>query len=103
MKPDRYYIVNEYDRPCERMIARLENGRLYYLDPDLRAEFAGGFVPDGRETELSRFGLYLTTYRDNLVGLKIRSSMVTYQDGKIRHWQGKKSFSIKLPEVKNES
>lgn len=81
----KYYIVNDIDRPCERLVAVELDGKLNYLDRSLRRYDSMGM---GKATPMEDFG-FTVTEKDSMVTFEMTShSRATYPDGRIRQWQG---------------
>ena len=59
---NKFFITNCFDRPCERLIAVEREGSLYYLHPDMQAEWKEALVEGGEFPHLPvDYG-----YRDSL-------------------------------------
>lgn len=92
------YIVNSFDKPCEKLIARKEGDTLEYIHPEMKNWGKMSYLPvDARKLE--DFGLEieienLSSGEKILRGKKTRESVCPYSDGKIRNWQGSSSFSF---------
>jgi hypothetical protein len=88
-----YYIVNEFDRPYERLIAAMgADGKLYYIsrvdDPSLM-RFDG--MTAERATPLEDFGIRIeedTPVQGKVTFTLVAESKALYRDGSPRRWQG---------------
>jgi hypothetical protein len=93
-----YYIVNEIDRPCERLIAQMQvDGTLNYVNPEMRGkkQYLGMSADDA--TPVEDFGITLTLHKNGLRGSHDpEKSEATYKDGKERRWQGSREFWFPL-------
>ena len=93
---NRFFIVNDFDRPEPRLIAeRASDGKLYYIDPSLRGKWEGMSHPN--PTPLERFGLCLAIEDGCLVGELAFESEATYENGDRRRWQGPATFRVPVP------
>lgn len=94
---NRFFIVNEVDRPTQSLIAELRGGKLHYIAENL-IDFPPMF-PD-RATPLERFGVGLhlreTETERILTGSIFGPSQATYQGGTPRPWQGSPHFTINI-------
>jgi hypothetical protein len=94
----RFYIVNDCDRPEPRLIAEKIDGKLWYLNNEIRERFPA--MPMERATPLEDFGFDLWIENGRLFGKPARESTAKYSDGKPRRWQGEVIFIINLNEKK---
>ena len=93
---NKLYIVNDIDRPHERLIAEEREGLLYYIHPDLRDEWASQPMSMADATPLSDFGLRTESLPGYLVGILFpKRATATYPDGRLRKWQGSNIFRFK--------
>lgn len=94
---DQFFIVNAFDRPCERLIAQLKDGKLYYIHPELvdNKSYHGMSTVDAVPVE--DFGIQLRIENGTLHGIHIFDSRAIYPDGRGRRWQGSSQFSVRLP------
>ncbi len=99
----KYVIINDVDRPCERLICeRQPDGSYRYIHPDHKHHppmWAGTTA-----TPLKFFGVQLIVIGEEgfpreFFGLVIRESTATYSDGRIRRWQGEQGFHFTSPPV----
>jgi hypothetical protein len=102
-----FYIVNAFDRPCERLIARKvtdqETGYelLEYLHPDLRNHGRMAF-DETEAVPVEDFGVEVELVKNPkgdwlLIGTpNMKASKATYSDGRPRRWQGNYAFAIHL-------
>lgn len=94
---NNFYIVNEFDRPCEKLIAEMwADGKLHYVHPELRkgGRDYGGMSPDWA-TSLAEFGVEVKIENGFFKGEVVRDSSALYEDGGVRRWQGSTSFRFK--------
>ena len=93
---NRFYIVNECDRPCETLIAEEVNESLYYIHP----EHAGyGPMSVLTKTPVEDFGIDLIIIDDNTLQghLTTRDGTASYTNGRRRSWQGSCVFEFPMP------
>lgn len=81
----KYYIVNEVDRPCERLVAVLcKDGYLRYVHGDLAAHPPMLFEP-AAATSLEDFGLVFSERRSDsriaLLAVQVDKSKAIYRTG----------------------
>lgn len=103
LKP-RFYIVNDFERPAEKFVTELaDDGKLYYIHPELRVKWSGKGLSAEEATSLEDFGIH-TTIKDGVIhGQFLTESIAGYRDGKPRRWQGDLRFSflyLGLPNIK---
>lgn len=89
----QFFIVDTFDKPCERHVAQLRAGQLFYIAPELSDH---GGMTDIFSTPLEDFGFHLSVENGMLECIQIAPSTAQYDDGKQRKWQGSARFSIKL-------
>lgn len=96
MQLNKFFIVNETDRPCELLIAeRRDDGKLYYINPILRKDKDFHGMPFREATPLENFGIeFEIENNDTFKGQLKNFSIATYEDGSSREWQGNESFSF---------
>ncbi len=93
------YIVNHFDRPCEKLIAiKVRIGALVYLKNPLWGDMR---FPDDTITSLKDFGFDIKQDGKVLKFNKIKKSHAKYSNGRTRHWQGSKKFQIEIKEEIN--
>jgi hypothetical protein len=101
----KYYIVNEFDRPYERLVAGECNGKLYYLsralEPGLK-EYDG--MELDRATPMEDFGFDTSENDNSAIFDLVRMSKAEYKSARtgekaIRPWQGMQNFSLPLLDV----
>lgn len=81
-------ILNEMDRPCMRLICRkLPSGKIIYVNKYLRKRFVK--LKSNSLTYLPDYGFIF----DEGTYILKNPSKVRYSTGKIRQWQGRKSFT----------
>ena len=98
MTPNQLFIVNDFDRPQAKHIARQgRHGKFFYVHPLLRnvKQFHGMTPTD--PTPVSDFGISLEIRDGAIYGKLDRESVATYRDGKPRKWQCESEFKITLP------
>lgn len=84
------YIVNSFDRPCVRLIARLTtSGKLKYIAESLN--HFPEFEIQPTSCTLADFGFEHTGL--NKFELK-HNSKAKYENGRIREWQDVKEFTL---------
>jgi|GEM_PF-4634694 len=93
----RFFIVNVYDRPSAEHIAeRRADGKFYYVHPALRNEKQyRGMTPE-KPTPLEDFGIRFLIEGGRFHGKRIDPSRATYNDGRLRNWQGDAEFSFSI-------
>lgn len=94
----RFVIVNEFDRPSERMVAEWIDGIGYcYLNREL-SKYDG--MRPSNPTPVQDFGV-AAVIKDGVAHFsQIRHSLATYRDGRTRQWQGVEQFTHKLIDPK---
>jgi hypothetical protein len=94
----KYFIVNQFDKPCEKSIAeKRDDGKFYYVHPSLCDDKSyHGMTPDN-PTPLEKFGIEWTEKDGYLFATLAHKSTAEYPNGKIRLWQDHKNFYFKLP------
>ena len=99
-KVRQFFIVNQVDRPCERLIAERRGDKLFYVHPELagKKEYHGMSMNDA--VDVQDFGFELVVEGNELRGTQVYDSRAIYPDGKGRRWQGSQQFSIPLPNTK---
>lgn len=90
----KFYIVNDVDRPCERLLAYDNNEWLYYFDEELSERYKHGFSKE-RATPVEAFGMKVTETGNHYIFEKICSSFAKYNDGSTREWQDETFFTLK--------
>ena len=95
----KFYIVNEYDRPCERLLAVNKGDQLYYIHPAFEKAHEGyrRGMSNSCATPIEDFGVELKVENGKIHGEKRRESKASYPRGGTRQWQGSLSFSFDLP------
>lgn len=104
MNPKDLVIVNELDRPCVQLIAHIKaNGRVGYLNNDVKSRISGDYDAERTMTTLEQFGFDFNYNQDlkDFEYFKSKESTATYSDGRPRKWQGKEKFT--LSEIYNSS
>jgi len=88
IKNIRLFILNDYDRPCMYLLATKEP--LQYANSNVRKKVPNPTADVGNMTCLEDFGF---VQKENVFE-QVSDSKATYQDGKLRSWQGLKKFTI---------
>jgi hypothetical protein len=103
----KYYIVNEIDRPYERLVAGEYNGKLYYLSRALEHDLKNcdGMGLDCA-TPMEDFGFDVSENDNSVVFNLNHPSKVKYKSVRtgeeiIRPWQGMKDFSLPLLDIED--
>lgn len=103
----KYYIVNEFDRPYERLVAGEYNGKLYYLsralEPGLKQYDGMGL---DSATLMEDFGFDISENDNSVIFDLVRMSKVEYRSARIgekaiRPWQGMENFSLPLLDIED--
>lgn len=85
--PPQYAIINDVDRPYERLVVQLkDDGKYYYMHPDLKDH--GSMSPRDTTTNLTDFGIDIIEKGNKVKFIKTLSSIARYSDGRTRNWQG---------------
>ncbi len=95
----RFFIVNQFDRPCARCIAeKRSNGLFYYIHPELRDIKAHHGMNPTAPTSLHALGLRVEIKGHRFIAHLDPSltATATYEDGRPRKWQGDSQFSFTL-------
>lgn len=92
-----FYIVNTFDRPYERLIAEARKGMLFYVHPEMQAEWKDVPMSMDEATPLEDFGIEVTINEGVFHGDWNKRSTATYPNGRRRFWQGHPQFSFDLP------
>jgi hypothetical protein len=89
----KYYIVNSFDRPYERLVAAEHEGKLYYLqrqvEPSLKRHDG---MSMSEATPIEDFGFKVTEEEEGVRFEQVRESSAKYHDMSVRPWQGVASF-----------
>lgn len=93
---NNFYIVNDFDKPDKKhIVIDIGDNRCEYIHPDL--ESWGWLNLDSDASTLVDFGFNIQEKDGTFYFNLENDSVIKYSDGNIRHWQGEKSFSIKIP------
>ena len=96
--PNRFYIVNDFDRPeVETIAEKREDGKFYYIHPKLKEEkMYWGMTPHNAATPLEDFGIQVKLKNGVFEGemTKYLPGKACYGDGKPRKWQGTQYFQF---------
>jgi len=102
MNMSDFRIVNDFDRPCEKLIARLRpDGKLDYVHPEICRNKHYKGMDASESVPVEDFGVTLCVRGDVLEGALERDSVVKYKDGRVRRWQGDGAFWFPLPKQEN--
>ncbi len=89
-----FYIVNNHDRPCKRLLCIINRAKLEYLDPHYKSYRAMGLE---KATRLEDFGFQIDRITDSLFECtRTSEGTATYSDGTPRRWQGSNTFQLDL-------
>lgn len=102
---NQFFIVNETDKPCRRLVAeKREDGLLYYIFESSSFLHAHPMSAD-RATPLEDFG-FVVYYNDEEKYYqfeKVNRETAQYPDGAKRSWQDSNClFQYHLPKIKDE-
>lgn len=84
----RFAIVNEIDRPYPRLVAEKVNGKYYYMNRATDKYLKSYEMQPDNPTNIKDFGFEITDNGDTVIFTKVRPSIATYYDGRIREWNG---------------
>lgn len=91
------FIVNQYDRPDERNLAELRNGKYWYVHPELSGmKYFFGMTHENA-TPVEAFGIEITRDKDRgvIIGKLTGETRANYRrDGSPRRWQGAYNFEF---------
>lgn len=88
-------IVNEFDRPYERLIAEVRGESCYYIHPSMQDRWKDVPMRLDDFTPLDHFGVLVKIGDGKFSGEHLpEMSSAHYQDGKPRRWQGSSQFSF---------
>jgi len=95
----KFYIVNEFDRPCPEHVCIKRGDRLFYIHPILRDDtaFLKGIPIREDSTPVEDFGFDIKSTGDIVSFNKTNESKATYEGGDKRLWQGEAAFTIRIP------
>jgi len=97
LQEGKFFIVNQYDRPCERLIAQLRDGKLHYIGHGLADDKIYRGMSADSAVPVEDFGIRISVENGTLHGIQTGDSLAVYSNGKSRKWQGASSFSMPLP------
>ncbi len=92
-----FYILNDFDKPHEKLVVELDprTNLAYYVHETMYKDWKNnGFKLDSDATSLSYFGFAYYIRSDIAVFTMIQPSIATYNDGKLRLWQGERDFTL---------
>lgn len=90
------YIVNEFDRPFEYHLAEKVDGKFYYVHPNFRDDEHFHGMQSDNATPLEDFAV-TTVLRNGVIHGShddLKASKAAYADGRLRRWQGSRTFSF---------
>lgn len=92
------YIVNDFDCPCERLIAEERDKLLYYIAPEMQKNWHDRPMGMEKATKLEDFGILYDVKAGILAGaLDRNASIATYHNDRPRKWQGSAAFTMPYP------
>lgn len=92
----RFFIVNEVDRPCERLIAEKRGEFLFYIHPDMQEDWHDCPMETKDATPLESFGVVAQADGKHFFGVLFpKRAAATYFNGEPRKWQGSAIFRFK--------
>lgn len=96
-----YVIVNECDRPCERLVAQIVDDRAFYMMRALDEKMKQYDGMDIRSaTDVADFGFEIIEDASAVRFRKVDASKATYKnDGNIREWQGADYFMLPMVDL----
>lgn len=93
---NQLFIVNQADRPCERLIAEEREGSLFYIHPEMQKEWSDKPMSLQEATPLEHFGILTSVVDGKLYGQFLCPATATYPDDGPRRWQGSLKFSFRV-------
>lgn len=91
---NRFFIVNDFDRPSEELIAERRGEFFYYVHPE---HTKYGKMKSPMATPVEDFGVEIEVSEDgHLSGKLLHRSVATYPDGHPRRWQGRDTFNFQM-------
>lgn len=97
-----FYIVNSFDRPYERLVTQLRDGKLYYIHAELRDVKHYKGMDAGGATRVANFGIVLRQTTEGLHGSLEFPTTAKYRNGDPRQWQGQKQWFIDFPQTEEQ-
>lgn len=95
MNLEKLIILNGCEKPCAYLVCRImPNGKIQYVNKKLRRQY-GNMRKGSESSTLKEFG-FICNYNDDKKSyefLKFNPSIAKYNDGVIRNWQGKNTFT----------
>lgn len=91
LKIDDYVIVNDFDRPCTRLIAKVKSiddsglAKFDYLTTGTSMKMASG--PINEATLIADFGVIVVENPNDIFAKQVLKCVATYSDGSPRGWQ----------------
>lgn len=94
---NRFFILNDFDRPAPETIVAKRSDGYYYIHPKLKYDENHWAMQAGSQlTPIENFGISVEIIANKLFGELTHASCATYRDGKPRLWQGPHLFSFHL-------
>jgi sporulation protein YlmC with PRC-barrel domain len=99
-----YVIINDFDKPCTRLIAEVERFEgetviARYVTTGTRMTHCSAHV--SQVTPVWKFGVMFELKKGHITAAQISPSKATYRDGKPRNWQPQGEASrVRLRRVK---
>lgn len=94
----KYAILNEFDKPCPRLVAQLVNGKYYYLSRLEEPHMKGydGMIPE-RPTDIQDFGFSILERGGIVHFTKTQDSVAFYKaphppEAEFRKWQDPSTY-----------
>ena len=91
---NNFYIVNDVDRPEQRHVTILRDGKLHYVHPELSKW--GGMSMRDESTSMQDFGFTVTEAGGFVTFVLNNECVAKYRDGTSRKWQGCTNFTIDI-------
>lgn len=92
MNECKYFILNDFDRPYPRLVTQKIKDYYFYMDIELLEQYEG--LKPRRPVSLEDFGFEIEELEHQVNFKKVKPSIVTYEDGQPREWDGWETFSL---------
>ena len=89
-----FFIINDFDRPYEKLVTLEEDGMLEYIHPENKN--CAPMKSCKESTNIKDFGFDVFVVDGVARFVQTRESTAAYRDGRARSWQGAKEFEIDL-------